>query len=239
MDEGRWVTMSDPSAMLRWLLGEPLGVPGDPSPCPVPSDRKLRLFACAACRLVRGVSLTEALVFALGTAELWADGGPRPDPQRVGRAWEDAFAREAEPAFDAMWLIASAASATEAGKAAENAVETVIRESGLVDLTTGASLLRDLVGNPFHSPSPPKARTLDVLAVAHAAYDYRCADGVLDPARLAVLADALEEAGCDELMLLEHLRNVAPCPGLIYAKGTAPHPHVRGCWALDLVLGKE
>ena len=47
----------------------------------------------------------------------------------------------------------------------------------------------------------------------------------LDPDRLAVLADALEEAGCDNADLLSHLRG--------------PGPHVRGCWALDLLLGKE
>jgi hypothetical protein len=41
---------------------------------------------------------------------------------------------------------------------------------------------------------------------------------------LPVLADALEEAGCDQPDLLAHLRG--------------PGPHVRGCWAVDLLLGK-
>jgi hypothetical protein len=40
--------------------------------------------------------------------------------------------------------------------------------------------------------------------------------------QLPILADALEEAGCDERLLLEHLRG--------------PGPHCRGCWGLDLVL---
>jgi hypothetical protein len=52
----------------------------------------------------------------------------------------------------------------------------------------------------------------------------RSEEGALEPARLAVLADALEEAGCTALPLLEHLRS--------------PGPHVRGCWALDLILGR-
>ena len=43
--------------------------------------------------------------------------------------------------------------------------------------------------------------------------------------RLTILADALEEAGCDAAELLTHLR--------------WPGPHARGCWALDLVLGKQ
>lgn len=50
-------------------------------------------------------------------------------------------------------------------------------------------------------------------------------DGTLDPLRLAVLADALEEAGCTDEVILRHLRG--------------PGPHVRGCHVLDLLLGKE
>jgi hypothetical protein len=50
-------------------------------------------------------------------------------------------------------------------------------------------------------------------------------DGFLDPERLAVLSDALEEAGCMEEAMLRHLRS--------------PGPHARGCHAVDLLLGKE
>ena len=53
----------------------------------------------------------------------------------------------------------------------------------------------------------------------------RITTGHLDPVRLAILADALEEAGCNSIDILAHLRS--------------PGPHVRGCWALDLILGKE
>jgi hypothetical protein len=50
-------------------------------------------------------------------------------------------------------------------------------------------------------------------------------EGRLDNARLAVLADALEDVGCTDQEILQHLR--------------APGVHVRGCWALDLLLLKE
>ena len=49
--------------------------------------------------------------------------------------------------------------------------------------------------------------------------------GTLDPDRLAILADALEDAGCDNADILNHCRQ--------------PGEHVRGCWVVDLVLGKE
>ena len=61
--------------------------------------------------------------------------------------------------------------------------------------------------------------------MAEAAYEQReLPAGTLDPARLTVLADALEDAGCADADLLGHLRG--------------PGPHVRGCWAVDLLLGK-
>jgi hypothetical protein len=50
-------------------------------------------------------------------------------------------------------------------------------------------------------------------------------DGWLDPARLGVLADALEDAGCDDTSMLEHLRE--------------PGPHARGCWVVDLLTGRS
>jgi hypothetical protein len=87
-----------------------------------------------------------------------------------------------------------------------------------------AELLREVFGNPFRRVTlAPEWRTRTVLSLAQAAYEE---DGLprttLDPAHLAVLADALEEAGCDNADILSHLRG--PCP------------HVAGCWAVELVL---
>lgn len=65
----------------------------------------------------------------------------------------------------------------------------------------------------------------DVSSLAQAAYDGLTPGGRLDDFRLLLLADAMEEAGCVEDDLLWHLRS--------------PGPHYRGCWALDVVLGKS
>jgi hypothetical protein len=83
-----------------------------------------------------------------------------------------------------------------------------------------ADLLRELFGNPFRPSSmQPAWRTQTVNGMAQHIYD----DGTFG--LLPVLADALEEAGCTDQAILSHLRG--------------PGPHVRGCWALDLVLGRS
>ena len=92
------------------------------------------------------------------------------------------------------------------------------------ELAAQADLLRDLFGNPFDPLPPLEASLLNwntgtVRGLAQAADDERLA-----PACLGVLADALEEAGGGDARLLGHLRS--------------PGPHVRGCFALDAVLGK-
>jgi hypothetical protein len=92
------------------------------------------------------------------------------------------------------------------------------------------ALFREVIGNPFRpvsiSPSVLTWNDATVVRLAQAAYEERhLPAGTLDTNRLAVLADALEEAGCSDADILSHLRG--------------PGPHVRGCWAVDLLLGKE
>jgi hypothetical protein len=97
-----------------------------------------------------------------------------------------------------------------------------------VPVATQAAILRDLFGPPPFRPVPihPAWLTWDggaVARLAQAAYDERALPaGTLDNARLGVLADALEEAGCADADLLGHLRS--------------PGPHYRGCWAVDALL---
>jgi hypothetical protein len=83
-----------------------------------------------------------------------------------------------------------------------------------------AALLQEMVGNPFRPVSvAPAWLTTDVRLLAQGIYEEKAFD------RMPILADALQDAGCDSDELLNHLRSSGP--------------HVRGCWALDLVLGKE
>jgi hypothetical protein len=81
-------------------------------------------------------------------------------------------------------------------------------------------VLQDLFGNPFRPARiVPSWRTPNVVNLAQEIYDNRAFD------RLPSMADALVDAGCDNQEILAHCRG--------------PGPHVRGCWAVDLLLGKE
>ncbi|MBL8797494.1 MAG: hypothetical protein JNM56_26575 [Planctomycetia bacterium] len=83
-----------------------------------------------------------------------------------------------------------------------------------------SAFLRDILGNPLRPISAdPSWQTETVSSLATAIYDERAFD------RLPILADALEDAGCDNADMLNHCRQ--------------PGEHVRGCWVVDLVLGKK
>jgi hypothetical protein len=103
-------------------------------------------------------------------------------------------------------------------------------EGELVEWQKQRELLRCIFGNPFRLLPPLGPALLHgnggaVAQLARAAYEERSLpEGLLDPGRLAVLADALEEGGCTSPEILAHLR--------------APGPHVRGCWIVDLLLNK-
>ena len=79
-------------------------------------------------------------------------------------------------------------------------------------------LLGDIFGNPFHPVSfSSEWRTSTAVAIAKGMYESR------DFSAMPILADALQDAGCDSDDILNHCRG--------------PGPHVRGCWVVDLVLG--
>jgi hypothetical protein len=81
------------------------------------------------------------------------------------------------------------------------------------------SLLRDVFGNPFRPVSfNPAWRTDTAVAIARQMYDAR------EFGAMPILADALQDAGCEDEVILGHCRD-------------ANQPHVRGCWVCDLVLG--
>ncbi|MFO0806292.1 MAG: hypothetical protein U0791_24575 [Gemmataceae bacterium] len=82
-----------------------------------------------------------------------------------------------------------------------------------------SSIIRCIFGNPFRPISfSPEWRTTTAVAIAQSMYDSR------DFGPMPVLADALQDAGCEVPEIIDHCRG--------------PGPHVRGCWVVDGVLGK-
>ncbi len=124
-----------------------------------------------------------------------------------------------------------------------------------------APILREIVGNPFRTMTLPLSwictlcegggrncpncggmgngcqwLTQTVMTIARSIYDRRAFD------ELGALADALEDAGCDNEFVVNHLRGYEPCfkDGRLVCFNR-PHElvHSRGCWALDIMLGKS
>ena len=217
MTEAEWLACTDAQMMLKSLRRKS-------------SERKLRHFACACCRDIWHLLTDEHSRIAVEVAERFADGDATRD--ELDAALKEASAVAGPPAWAAAWTSEGQArkAARNAARGAVRAVEwgaTVRAAEGIAVKAGQAAALREVFGNPFRSVAiHPGWRTPTVTNLATAAYEERALpSGELDAVRLAVLADALEEATCDNGDILNHLR--------------APGPHVRGCWVIDLLLAKE
>jgi hypothetical protein len=170
-------------------------------------------------------------------AERYADGDATPEELRAAHDVAfDIAAALAEmddfnlaPSRQAAW---AAAGAVHPQELAEGVTLEAADAGGRgKECEAQACLLRDIFGNPFPSlPSLDPAWLAwngdTVLELARGAYEKRhLPGGYLDRSLFGVLADALEEAGCTDADLLAHLRS--------------PGPHVRGCFALDAILGRS
>jgi hypothetical protein len=253
MTEAEWLACTDPQKMLEFLGGKA-------------SDRKLRLFVVACCRRIRHLDLDEYSHGLIGVAERLADGlatdevlstaiqsRPRHRIKGVhiidialaylpGTPRYDTCAGASSAAIVltnsvvdlAAWGLLAAGDALGIDVATRNAIymgspdvpDPRIREAISATFTrehvAHANLLRDLFGPlPFHPVSLVDLAWLTppVANLARAVYDERAFD------RLPILADALEDAGCHDAGILAHCRG--------------PGPHVRGCWVVDLLLGKN
>jgi hypothetical protein len=225
MTEAEWHDCTDPRKMLDALRDS-----GQLT------ERKARLFAVAVCRRIWPLLTDERARKAVEGAERFADG--LADAEELAAAASDADAASAGTSLpeEAIWKVVRSALFLDAGSSAyyaafvaccgdegrpaerrfELLLEAVTAEQG-----AQCGLLRDIVGSPFRRlpPLDPTWLTSVVVSIARRAYDER------DFAALPVLADALEDAGCGDEDVLRHCRE----------QGQA---HCRGCWLIDLILGK-
>lgn len=219
MREAQWLTCDEPAKMLGHLRGEV-------------SVRKLRLFAVAMWRGHLDIMRRFGAEEVPDIGERYADGLATEDEvDRSRHALDLRGANLPYPQYveqASRHLIANLAPGPQVGP----------------EKRRQAALLREIVGNPFRQfvwtdriSGAPSHRDFDagdlrphtilrrhwitptVQAMAEHAYQER------DFAGLPAIADALEEAGCEEQAMLDHLRSAGP--------------HCRGCHVLDLILGRE
>jgi hypothetical protein len=214
MTEVEWLAGADWEAMMGYLEGKYLQGEG--------SDRKLRLFACACSRRLWHLLGDERSRRAVEVAERFADGLASPvDLTDARYGAEDALRDAAGAAYQAAAAAYHTTGDYLPGVAEEAGFD--VTETGLLPPEVVCEMLRDLFGNPFR-PAKAERGWLSghdgvVPKVAQAIYDERrfC--------DLPVLADTLEETGCDNPDVLGHCR------------GTGEH--YRGCWVVDLLLGRS
>jgi hypothetical protein len=225
MDEAKWAACRDPAHMLNLLCGTARANRKRPRFFTRASERKLRLFAVACCRHLWPLIALRPSRHAVEVAERYADGQAR--KTQLQAAWSAAYDLASGSPDDAIWAAAEAANPSSDSAARQTALVVARAAPYLAGRPVQVVLLRDLFGNPFRPLTvEPTWRTTLVLQLAEAAYDERVLpSGELHADRLAVLADALEDQGCDHAGMLEHLRG--------------PGPHVRGCHVLDAILERE
>jgi len=212
MNEAEWLASTDPIGMLSCLAGRA-------------SQRKLRLFACACCRHIWEWLPDDATRDLVAAVEDNPDGTFSEFEALVASSRSK---RLDDGGYSAVkHLGRSFSNVGPLDGAFHVALEVLSRmreeDKAVAEEVAQAALLRDLFGNPFH----PAAIDLGWLAwndgvvpaLARSIYVQR------DFGRLPALAYALEGAGCDDASMLAHC--------------SARNPHVRGCWVVDLLLGRQ
>jgi hypothetical protein len=226
MTEAEWSVCDDPTAMLLAHRGQM-------------SERKLRLFAVACCQRAGNLLQSRNFHNAIEVSERFADGLASDDTLRKARSQvresaERTFRRvRASPWSRAVQSIFARSMVVSV---CSRNIDEVLQAVGDVCVTANSSesyetkrklekqhqtaLLREIVRYPLSPVTfSPEWRTDTAVSLARQMYDAR------DFSAMPILADALQDAGCDSDDILNHCRG--------------PGPHVRGCWVCDLVLDKE
>jgi hypothetical protein len=243
MTEAEWLTATDPTPMLEYI-------------CKNTSNRKLRLFATTCCRRIAHVISDENIRLIVDVSEKYADGmNASLDSEFHDSIFSDfhdyrenrqvtvaeAIALSAvsclrqdlkcsDASQDSAFVVGHLELARQnltkeeeertvnsQGATVKNAIISRGRKQ---ELKEQARLIRDIFGNPFRPVVvEPSWLTSTVLALTSQMYDSR------DFSPMPILADALQDAGCDNEDILNHCRQ--------------PSEHVRGCWVVDLILGKS
>jgi len=198
-----WENDTTPRSLVERLLGY------------VGLARKRRLLLCACCRHFPTTDLHEWVEIA----ERFSDGvATQDDRQRANTAARN------HPGYRAHQIgsiLLNRATLRDASHANLSGSVHLLYRTGSMTPVFLCLLIRDIFGNPFRPVAfDPSLHTETAVALARGMYESR------DFGAMPILADALQDAGCDSADVLDHCRD-------------AKQVHVRGCWVVDLVLGKS
>jgi hypothetical protein len=207
MTEAEWLTATDPKPMLVFFKNR--------TTC-----RKLRLLGCGCCRriwhllILRSDERSKRIVELV---EAVADG------KTSELQLPDAFQKVRH--FGPVLIYRKSACELTATPIIENIEQILSHASKATELPEceqfhQCGLVRDIFGNPFRPIAfDPSWHTSTVVALATGIYEEKAFD------RMPILADALQDAGCDNEEILQHCRG--------------ENVHVRGCFVVDLLLGRK
>jgi hypothetical protein len=203
-----WEASQDPIELLRFLPGRG-------------SKRILRLFAVACCReLWPGLS-EPASREAIEIAQGYADG------LRCEESLEEAHAQSfavvpSAPRDQRGPALAAYHSTNTSSAHAARLTWDAARDAGL-STQRACDIVRDMLGDFFHPVAIPYAwrqwEEKTVVKIAETIYQEHAFSD------MPILADALEDAGCTDRVVIDHCRSHGP--------------HVRGCWLLDAILDRR
>ena len=177
------------------------------------APRRLRLMACGCVRLVVTGDAPALVGQVLDVVEGYADGtASRAEFLEARKTVRNAIRGDTKaPAVLALRNLTD--DQMEGMTLTISNIRTRIR-------ARGCGVIRCVFGNPFRPVAfSPSWCTSTAVALAQQMYESR------DFSAMPILADALQDAGCDSADVLDHCRDNSP--------------HVRGCWVVDLVLGKQ
>jgi hypothetical protein len=229
MTESEWLSCNNARTMLGALHGNRH-----------PSDRKAKLFVVAVCRRIWHLLPNDRSRRAVEIAERYADGEATPKELSAAQAGignircymaqtnsgtaaalAARYAAGVQRYYSTLQAVSCAQWAVQKHAGSPSAAAVQEEAAAQVDL------LRDVLGPAPFQPLPVLSPALlcweDGCIVRLATSLYRERD--FSPERMGVLADGLEVAGCTDRAILEHLRGGGP--------------HARGCWPVDLALGRD
>jgi hypothetical protein len=230
MTEAEWLACEDPTEMLLFIK-QRRGMRKHTK------QRKQRLFSVACCRRIWHLIVNDQCWRCIEAVERFADDQATSEELQAAEAdataiWLKNAANNALLACnqlfwknnDGLHISASTISAVfeeEQAKANKPVDPLGGRKRGASpsEEREQCRLLRCIFGNPFQPPAMSTVwLTPTVSAMAREMYVDR------EFSAMPILADALQDAGCDDANILDHCRG--------------PGPHVRGCCVVDLLLGK-